>query len=114
MRRLLIVVLLGQCHLASKFTVLIGTFPMCEQYLEPSLFFSLERLLVTVKFLENLLIAGIVVRHLNIVPDDPDTVISPPIFSAMIRWCFSCYLQGISKLYLFFEEGVVVLLEQTD
>jgi len=67
---------------------------MCKQNLEPSFFFSLERLLVTVKFLENLLIAGIDVRHLNIVPDDPDTVISPPIFSAMIKWCFRLLLAG--------------------
>ena len=65
---------------------------MCKQNLEPSLLFPLKRFLVRIELLENLLIAFIVVRHLDILPDNREAIIPSSILSAMINRLFRRYL----------------------
>ena len=95
-----------QIHCAHRYV------PMGGEDFESALFFPLERFLVGKELLEHGFITRIVVRHLDIFPDDRDPVIPAIIFVSVVNRRFGGHLEGDPQLDLFLEERIMVLLEQ--
>ena len=87
---------------------------MPGQDLEAPLLFPLECFLVGKELLERDFVVGVVVRDLDVLPDDPHAIIPSIAFVAVVDGRFRRDLQGVARLDLFFEEGVMVLLEQSN
>ena len=85
---------------------------MRNEYLEPALFFALERCLIRIKLFDNGFFFTGGMEGSGAFEDDGDAKVPSAIFGCMVLWLFNLDAQDTARFDLFFEHRQMVLFEK--